>query len=224
MKYSEEKIEEIITGLFESSYGIAKMVMLKKGFSEVDAEDAIQDTFERMTKKMQSGTDSDMNEAYFITSVKNAGIDYKRTSYNRNTVYGDDILDNKNMEEVNLSSRNFFKAGDYSNPLDIELIMDIINNKIKPKHKEAILMVYFRGYTVHEASEAFGINPNTILSRLTHAYSAIRMFYNLMTDQSLTKKKPSELQVANNCKRSNTRFKESELNKRLWGTDEHYNK
>jgi len=220
----KKEIEEIINGLFDDSYDKAIMMMLKKGYTMVEAEDAVQDTFERMTNKMQEGTDSDMNEAYFITSVKNAGIDVKRSVYDRDTVYGDDVEKYKTMEEVNLSSRNFFRSGDYSEPLDIELIMDIINNKIKPKHKEAILLVYFRGYTVHEAAVIFSINPNTLLSRLTHAYAAIRMFYNLMTTQTLDKKKPSDVQKQNIVKKANTRFKERELNKRHWGTDEHYNR
>ena len=218
----KKEIEEVIAGLFNSSYAKAKMMMLKKGFSEVDAEDAIQDTFEKITTKMQEGTEADINEAYFMASVKNTGTDFKRKVYSRDTVFGDDVSDHKNMEEVNLGSK-FFRGGDYSNPLDIELVMDIINNKIKPKHKEAILLVYFRGYTVHEAAEAFDINPNTLLARLTHAYSSIRMFYNLMTDQSLDKKKPSDVQKQNIVKKANTRFKERELNKRHWGTDKHYN-
>ena len=50
------------------------------------------------------------------------------------------------------------------------------------------------------------------------------MFYNLMTNQTLDKKRLSDVQKKNNLKKANIIFTAKEVNKRNWGTDKHYNK
>jgi len=222
MKYTNAQIEEILSGLFYNSAEKAKMMMLKRGFSEADAEDAVQDAFEKMTKQMQDNTDSDMNEAYFITSVKNAGTDLKRSVYSKRTVKGDDLHEDTNMEQTNLGSKILIDD-ENGEGINFDVVMQIINTKIKPKHKEAIELVYFRGYSAHEIERVFGINHNSILGRLRHAYSAIRMFYNLYMGTSYTKKDSSELQKHIRVSRAYKAKNKREANIRHYGSDKHYN-
>jgi len=224
MKYTNAQIKEVVEGLFENSYEKAKMIMMKRGFSEADAEDAVQDALEKMINLMKEGTESDMNEAYFVTAVKHAGIDVKRSVYSKRTVQGDDVKEHHTMEQINLGS-SFLIGNVYDeDTIDMALVMDIINTKIKPKHKEAIELVYFRGYSAHEIEKVFGINHNSILGRLRHAYSAIRMFYNLYKGEKLIKKVPSELQKKNRYVRGLRRHAAKETHKNHWGTDKNYNK
>lgn len=135
-----------------------------------EAEDALQDTFVKIWKNIES---YDAGKGRFFTWMLNIA---------RNTAI--DKLRSKgyNNSKKNLSPDNFIQLIDDSaraaNKIDVIGIQDFVK-KLRPKCIQLIELLFFKGYTQQEASDELEIPLGTVKTQNRNCISDLRHYLQL---------------------------------------------
>jgi len=123
------------------------------------AEDAVQDTFFKAWKSMESYERRDIqnDKAWLMRIAINICRDYRRSAWFRH-VDGRRSLDS--LPEIAVP------------PEDHTLAMDIC--RLKDKYKRAVLLYYYQGLTLQETAEALGIPQTTVFRQLKKARELLK--------------------------------------------------
>jgi RNA polymerase sigma-70 factor (ECF subfamily) len=125
------------------------------------AEDAMQDTFVKVWRKMDSfdGRFPNSEKAWIMRIAINTCKDYKRTNWFRRV----DLA--KAIDEI---PTTLYGALDES----IEMIIDVM--QLPGKMKQAVLLYHYQNLTLEEVATILGVGKSTIHRWLQKAYALLR--------------------------------------------------
>ncbi len=138
-------------------------VILRMCRNQSLAEDLLQETFVKIWQKIDM---YDPNKGRFYTWAYRIA---KNTTLNQ--IRKPDLL--IQSEELGVDTN---KTTPEDSPLDFAELNGAIN-KLEPHHKEAITLVYFKGYTHREANIAMGVPLGTFKSYIRQALQVLRESY-----------------------------------------------
>ncbi len=127
-----------------------------------EAEDAMQDTFLKAWKAMDSYDSSRgaSEKTWLMKIAVNVCHDYHRSRWAR-------FIDMSRALE-DLPAR-YLKL----EPQEESLLMDVM--RLPEKQKQVILLYYYQEMTMKEAAEALGVAPSTVYQRLKKAEQTLKM-------------------------------------------------
>ena len=127
--------------------------------NRLDAEDATQETFLKVWRKLDcfEARNHCSARSWIMRVACNTCKDMLRKSWRKH-------------EDRSVTPEDLSAQGDSSRE-DRELMMDVMN--LPEKYRSVILMVYWQGMTMKEASETLRLSQSTICRRLEKARSMI---------------------------------------------------
>ena len=127
--------------------------------NRLDAEDATQETFLKVWRKLDcfEARNHCSARSWIMRVACNTCKDMLRKSWRKH-------------EDRSVTPEDLSTLGDSSRE-DRELMMDVMN--LPEKYRSVILMVYWQGMTMKEASETLRLSQSTICRRLEKARSMI---------------------------------------------------
>ncbi len=133
--------------------------------NRADAEDLYQSTWEKAIRNLKQYDSARPFEKWLFGICVNAYRDRVRRYDNRKILQ---FSDNEEQERFLAS----IPCDDGNR--DEYLALDIAVKKLKPSLREAVVLYYFRDYSVAELSEILGIPQGTVKSRLSAARAELR--------------------------------------------------
>lgn len=131
---------------------------------EQQAEDAVQDTFEKLVKKMNGIQDPASAEVKYLLlrMVKNTAID----KYRKN---------NREKQVISrISNQKSFFTSNISSIVENHELLERILTKLNPESREVVQYHYFLGLTYGEISGILGVSEDAIAKRCERARKQIR--------------------------------------------------
>lgn len=153
----EAKLEAWLT---EYGDAVLRMCYLYLGDRAV-AEDALQDTFVKVWRGMDSfeGRDGSSPKTWILRIAINTCKDYKRTAWLRH------VDRSRAIEDLPLA---FHGVTEESRTLFLDVM------RLPDKLKQVILLHYFHDMTMLETAEALGLSRTAVQNRLKKAYVLLR--------------------------------------------------
>lgn len=172
---SQEEIVVLLQKKDDKAYSVLYDMYAKSLFAVItniinnreEAEDLLQDVFVKIWKNMDSYNESKGRfYTWMLNIARNTAIDKLRSK-------------NFNNSKKNLTTDNFVHLFDESNKATFKLdaigIQDFIK-KLKPKCIALIDLLFFKGYTQQEASEALEIPLGTVKTQNRNCINDLRAF------------------------------------------------
>lgn len=132
--------------------------------SEEVAENVMQDTFVKVWQKIDTyDTSKGRLISWVMQIARNSALDMVRSKgYKKNQQLNpvDEVLANDQKYS------NMFKVDDIG-------VREIVN-KLEPKHRKLVDLLYFEGFTQSEAAKELDIPLGTVKSRIRKAFSELR--------------------------------------------------
>jgi len=154
-----------VSDLYDAYSGALYGVVLKVVQTPELAEQVLQDTF---LKAWRNAASYDASKGrlftWLLNIARNTAIDATRTAH----------FQRRNQEQP-LDTLVHEPGGAAINPDHVGL-RDLVDN-LDEKHRSLIELVYFRGYTQEETSEATGIPLGTVKTRLRAALGNLRQAF-----------------------------------------------
>ena len=123
------------------------------------AEDAVQDTFLKAYRAMDSIRSESSEKAWLASIAMNTCRDLRRTAWMRRV--------NRSLTPEDLPEATA-EAEDPDQTV-LEAVM-----RLPPKHKEAVLLRYYEGMKLREIADALHISEETVKARLRRANDKLR--------------------------------------------------
>ena len=157
---TEEQVERLIREYGDDVYKVAYLYMKDK----VIAEDIFQDVFYKVMKNYASFRQESTEKTWIMRITINTCKDKLRSSWFRRVKLVEQYDDNQEV---------------VVNPVDViqqerhqQLYQAIY--ELSPKHKEILILFYFKEYTYEEIGDILSIPLGTVQSRLSRAKSKLK--------------------------------------------------
>lgn len=160
LRHDKEAFAELYDNYSSAIYGIALKILK----DEALAEDALQETFVRIWRKIQTYDPSKGRLFTWMLNIgRNIAIDMHRANESR-----------KASSTSSLQERAFDSKGP-STTVQVEGIgiREIVDG-LPPEQKQVIELIYYLGYTQSEVAEEFDIPLGTVKSRVRLAMNYLR--------------------------------------------------
>ncbi len=125
------------------------------------AEDLLQEATARAWKNFTTTTDPVSIRPWLFTVVRNLAIDHHRARAVRPP-------ESEPADDLDLPVDDAIDV-----VLTTQIVLDALD-RLTPSHRNAIVLVYYRGYSVAQAAQALGVPPGTVKSRSYYALRALR--------------------------------------------------
>ena len=156
-KGDKDAYTQIILNIKQDLYKIAKTRLL----SEVDIEDAIQETMIELYKSIKKLKDPQKFKKWIITILINKCNRLYRKRYKQDvTIENIKLQEEKNAHDKIDSDLNFYS----------------LLKGLKYEEKIVIILFYMEDYSIKEISKILKINENTVKSRLFRGKQRIKLF------------------------------------------------
>lgn len=156
-KNSDQALKFLMDQYGNSLFGVVNRIL---GDSQL-AEDALQDGFIKIWKNLKEfNPDKASLFTWMFAIVRNSAIDIGRRETNRK------------IQSLDSSVYNTTSLSVESEISDIGLMQKI--NRLEPKYKELIDLLYLKGYTQQEVADHLGIPLGTVKTRANAALKMLR--------------------------------------------------
>ncbi|MDX3850998.1 sigma-70 family RNA polymerase sigma factor [Streptomyces sp. AK02-01A] len=159
----DDREQTIRTGYEKHVPALLAYVRRQVGGDQHKAEDIVQETLLRCWSKFD-GDNHTMLRPWLFKVARNLVIDgYRRGGARPKEVDGTGWLEQEPAELDHIE-----------NILSSVVVSEALK-ALSPAHREAIYLTYFLGKTIEEASDALGIPPGTIKSRLFYGMRSLKL-------------------------------------------------
>lgn len=160
LRHEREAFEQLYDNYSEAIYGITLKILK----DEALAEDALQETFVRIWRKIQTYDPSKGRLfTWMLNIARNISIDMLSASESRK------VSKTTSIEDFS------FDAKGPSTTMQVEHIgLRELVDKLPPDQKQVIELIYFLGYTQAEVADEFNIPLGTVKSRVRLAMNYLR--------------------------------------------------
>ncbi len=148
----DNRIIELYQKYADTVYRIA-FLMLN---NTTDAEDVMQNTFEKLIKSKKVFFSDEYAKAWLILAAKNTARDALKSAWRRKTVPFEDFNEPAFIEEYNK-----------------EVYIGVM--KLNYKYRIPLYLYYYEGYSTEEISHILKINHSTVRSQLKTAREKLKL-------------------------------------------------
>lgn len=124
------------------------------------AQDAVQETFLRAFRSMNSFRGESSEKTWLIRIAINCCRDFRRSRWYRH------IDPRVSVDQLPISS--------YNPPNDEHIALTVAIMKLKPKYIEVILLYFYEGYSMKEIAEMLGLTEAAVSVRIRKAKQKLR--------------------------------------------------
>jgi RNA polymerase sigma factor (sigma-70 family) len=160
LRHEKHAFEQLYDDYSAAIYGLAFKILK----DEVLAEDALQETFVRIWRKIQTYDPSKGRLfTWMLNIVRNIAIDMLRANESRK------------VSQTTSIEQHSFDAKGPSTAMQIEHIgLREIVDGLPPEQKQVIELIYFLGYSQSDVAEEYNIPLGTVKSRVRLAMNYLR--------------------------------------------------
>ena len=168
--------EDVVAGIYREHAPALRRFIGRTSVDQSRVDDVVQEAIMRVWRHAPEVTSM---RAYLFQTTRNILIDMHRAAGRRVVEVAEDRDDDSHAR---IDPRATNPAVEIDRALDQILVEDALS-RLQPDHREVVLALYYRRFTVVETAAALGIPAGTVKSR---AYYAVRSLRAILDEMGVT--------------------------------------
>ena len=146
--------------VYETTYRVLLKYAIVHLSDPTDAEDAVQETFLKVYRNLDSFRGESSEKTWLIRIAINCCRDYRRSAWYRYIDF-----------RVSVDQLPFLSSAP---PSDDHIALTMAIMKLKPKYMEVVLLYFYEGYPIKEIAKMLNLTEAAVSSRIHKAKQKLR--------------------------------------------------